>query len=83
MHTLKLHLIVFGREGAIRHRMIVEMGPIRATKTIVRSFDVEADCGEISSILLNDVTACAPGEPGVCLDRLTLSSRSLTIRFFK
>ena len=81
--TLKLDLVVFGREGAIQRRMIVEMGPVRATKTIVRSFDVEADCAEISSILLNDVTACAPGEPGACLDRLTLSSRSSTIRFFK
>jgi hypothetical protein len=81
--TLKLDLAVFDREGAIQRRMIVEIGPIRATKTIVRTFNVETDCGHIGSILLNDVTACAPGEPGACLDRLMLSSRTSTIRFYK
>jgi hypothetical protein len=81
--TLKLDLAVFDREGAIQRRMIVEIGPVRATKTIVRTFNVETDCGHIGSILLNDVTACAPGEPGACLDRLTLSSRTSTIRFYK
>ena len=81
--TLKLDLALFDREGAVHRRMIVEIGPVRAAKTILRTFNVESDCGQISSILLNDVTACAPGEPGACLDRLTLSSRSPTIRFFK
>jgi len=77
--TLKLDLALFDREGAIRPRMIVEMGPVRAAKTIVRTFNVETDCRQIASILLNDVSACAPGELGACLDRLTLSSRSSTI----
>lgn len=81
--TLKLDLALFDREGAIYRRMILEIGPVRPAKTIVRTFDVEADCSQIGSILLNDVTSCAPGEPGACLDRLTLSSRSSTIRFFK
>ena len=81
--NFKLDLAVFDREGTIQRRMAVEMGPVRATKTIVRTFNVETDCGQIGSILLNDVTTCAPGEPASCLDRLTLSSRSSTIRFFK
>ena len=81
--TLKLDLALFDREGTINRRMIVEIGPLRAAKTIVRTFNVETDCSQIGSILLNDVTACAPGEPGGCLDRLTLSSRPSTIRFFK
>jgi hypothetical protein len=81
--TLKLDLALFDREGAINRRMIVEIGPLRAAKTIVRTFGVETDCGRIGSILLNDVTACSPGEPGGCLDRLALSSRPSTIRFFK
>jgi hypothetical protein len=63
--------------------MVVEMGPVRAAKTIVRTFNVETDCGQIGSILLNEVTACAPGELATCLDRPTLSSRSSTIRFYK
>jgi hypothetical protein len=81
--TLKLDLALFDREGTINRRMIVEIGPLRAAKTIVRTFSVERDCGQIGAILLNDVTACAPSEPGGCLDRLTLSSRPSTIRFFK
>jgi hypothetical protein len=81
--TLKLDLTLFNREGTINRRMIVEIGPLRAAKTIVRTFSVETDCGRIGSILLNDVTACSLGEPGGCLDRLALSSRPSTIRFFK
>jgi hypothetical protein len=81
--TLKIDLALFGREGTVQRRMIVEMGPIRATKTVVRTFNVETACDQIGSILLNDVTACAPREPGACLDRLTLSSRASAIRFYK
>jgi hypothetical protein len=81
--TLKLDLALFDRGGTLNRRMIVEIGPLRAAKTIVRTFSVETDCGQIGSILLNDVTACTPGEPGGCLDRLALSSRPSTIRFFK
>jgi hypothetical protein len=81
--TLKLDLAVFDREGTINRRMIVEIGPVRAAKTIVRTFSVETDCRQIGAILLNDVTACTPGEPGGCLDRLTLSSRPSAIRFYK
>jgi len=81
--SLKLDLAVFGRDGAIERRLVVEMGPVRAAKTMVRAFDVETECGQIGSILLNDVTASAPGDPGTCLDRLTLSSRPAAIRFYK
>jgi hypothetical protein len=81
--SLKLDLAVFGRDGAIERRLVVEMGPVRAAKTMVRTFDVETECGQIGSILLNDVTACAPGDPATCLDRLTLSSRPAAIRFYK
>jgi hypothetical protein len=83
IETLKLDLAVFGREGSIQRRLIVELGPLRGSKTVVRAFDVEGDCGQIGSVLVNDVTACAPGDPGTCLDRLTLSSRPSAIRLFK
>jgi hypothetical protein len=81
--TLKLDLAVFGQDGGIQRRLVVEMGPVRAAKTIVRTFDIEPDCPQIGSILLNDVTACAPGDPASCLDRLTLSSRPPNIKFYK
>jgi hypothetical protein len=83
IETLKLDLAVFGREGAIQRRLIVELGPVRGSKTVVKAFDVEGDCAQIGSVLVNDVTACAPGDPGTCLDRLALSSRASAIRLFK
>ena len=83
IETLKLDLALFGREGAIQRRLIVELGPVRGSKTVVRAFDVEGDCAQIGSVLVNDVTACAPGDPGTCLDRLALSSRPSAVRLFK
>jgi hypothetical protein len=83
IETLKLDLALFGREGGIQKRMVVEMGPLRGSKTIVRAFDVDGDCGRIGSLLVNDVTACSPGDAGACLDRLAVSSRSSAPRLFK
>lgn len=81
--SLKLDLAVFNHDGVLQRRLVTEMGPIRKAKTIVRSFDLEGECGQIGSILVNDVTACMPGEPGACLDRLALSSKAKEIRFYK
>ena len=38
---------------------------------------------ERGAVLVNDVTACSPGDAGTCLDRLILSSRMMGVRFFK
>jgi hypothetical protein len=34
-------------------------------------------------VLVNDIAACAPGEPNACLDGLTLSSRVKDVRLYK
>jgi hypothetical protein len=81
--SLKLDLVAFGTDGGILRRLIVEMAPVRAVKTIVRAFPIDAECRQIGAILVNDVTACAPGEPGACLDGLALSSRVKTLRLYK
>jgi hypothetical protein len=81
--SLKLDLVAFGTDGGILRRLIVEMAPVRAAKTIVRAFPFDAECRQLGSILVNDVTACAPGEPGACLDGLGLSSRVKTLRLYK
>ena len=83
IESLKLDLAVFNREGIVQRRLVTEMGPLRKAKTIVRTFDLEGECGAIGSILVNDVSACTPGEPGACLDRLALSSRAPGIRLYK
>jgi hypothetical protein len=81
--SLKLDLVAFGTDGGILRRLITEMGPVRAAKTMVRAFAVDADCRQLGSILVNDVTACTPGEPGACLDGLSLSSRIEALRLYK
>ena len=63
MESLKLDLAVFNPQGIVQRRLVTEMGPLRASKTIVKTFAVEGACGEIGSILVNDVT-CSPGTPG-------------------
>jgi hypothetical protein len=81
--SLKLDLALFNTEGVIQRRMITEMGPIRGARTNVRTFPAEGECGQIGAILVNDVTVCSAGDPGECMDGLTLSSRVKTIRLYK
>jgi len=81
--SLKLDLALFNPDGVIQRRMITEMGPVRGTRTNVRTFPAEGACNQIGAILVNDVTACAPGEPAACMDGLALSSRVATIKLYK
>ena len=81
--SLKLDLVVFNKEGTIDRRLVAEMGPLRAAKTVVKTFELERGCADLGSILVNGVTACAPGEPDAGLDRLVLSSRVPHVRLFK
>lgn len=83
LESLKLDLAVFNRDGVVQRRLVIELGPVRRAKTMVRTFEIDGDCGQIGSILVNDVTACAPGEAAACLDRLTLTSRVSGIRLYK
>jgi hypothetical protein len=76
-------LAIFNREGIIQRRLVAEMGPVYRSKTIIKTFEIEGECGQIGSILINDVTACTPGDPGLCLDRLVLSSRVPNISLFR
>lgn len=83
IESMKLDLVAFGGDGGILRRLITEMGPVRAAKTVVRTFPVDTECRQLGAVLVNDVTACTPGEPGACLDDLVLSSRVKTLRFYK
>jgi hypothetical protein len=81
--SIKLDLVVFNPEGIVQRRVIIEMGPVRAKKTNVRIFPAEGDCSQIGAILVNDVTACAPGDVAACLDGLSLTSRMKAVRLYK
>lgn len=83
LSSLKLDLVMFGRDGVIDRRLVAEMGPLRAAKTVVKTFEVAGDCAGLGAILVNDVTACAPDEASACLGRLDLTSRVADVRLFK
>jgi hypothetical protein len=81
--SLKLDLALFNTEGAVYRRMIVDLAPVRSAKTIVKTFAVEGECAQLAAVLVNEVAACAPGDPNACLDALALSSRLQGVRFYK
>src|SRR5689334_1828139 len=83
VESLKLDLALFNTEGAVYRSMVNDMGPVRAAKTVVKTFATDGDCAQLGSLLVNEVAACAPGEPNACLDQLALSSRVKAVRLYK
>ena len=82
LDSLKLDLAVFNPQRIVQRRLATELGPVRANKTIVKTFALDGACGEIGSILVNDVS-CTPGTAEGCLDGLALSSRIKDVRMYK
>ena len=83
LESLKLDLVVFNTESIVYRRLLTEMGPVRAGRTIVKTFAIETKCDQVGSVLVNDIAACVPGEPNACLDGLTLTSRVKAVRLYK
>ena len=86
---LTVDLVTFDPSGIVGQRLLVELGPLRAAKTSVSSFDFAAlDCAAIDRILVNDVTSCltaggaADAEPpSDCVGRIALSSLGAELLF--
>ncbi len=77
--TFKVDLIIFRKDGIIDRRLALDLGPLRAAKTTVKTFDLEATpCEGIGSVLVNDVMDCKPDDGGAldCLSGLSVSSRA-------
>ena len=83
LDSLKLDFAMFNTDGAVYRRIIFDMAPVRATKTIVKTYAIDGDCAQLGALLVNDVTACVPGEAATCLDGLALSSRVKNVRLYK
>jgi hypothetical protein len=83
LESLKLDLVVFNTESIVYRRILTEMGPVRAGRTMVKTFAIETKCAQVGAVLVNDISACVPGEPNACLDGLTLSSRVKNVRLYK
>jgi hypothetical protein len=70
---VRLDLVLFGRDGVVARRMVVDAGQLPADKTMARIFDVPGlGCAAIGAALLNDVTACGAE---ACLDLFATASR--------
>jgi hypothetical protein len=70
-----LDLIIF-QGGTVARRLAIELAPILPTKTIVKVFDIpQTVCGDIGSILVNDVMHCrdVSGDVANCVDRISTS----------
>lgn len=80
IEDLNLDLVIFDQNGVVARRLAVQMGPLRAGKTVVKGFTIAGvACGAVGQLLLNDVIACqtevAPLDE--CLDRVETSSRQV------
>jgi hypothetical protein len=83
LESLRLDLVVFNTESIVYRRLITEMGPVRAGRTMVKTFAIETKCAQVGAVLVNDVSACAPGDTNACLDGLELTSRVNNVRLYK
>jgi hypothetical protein len=78
---VRFDLVLFGRDGVVARRMVVDAGALPAEKTMARIFDVPGlACEAIGAALLNDVPSCGAEDclalfatasrvPGVVLER--------------
>lgn len=81
---LTVDLVTFDQAGLVGQRVLIELGPLRATKMSVSSFDFEAiECAAIHRVLINDITTCrTPAGPVEdCIARIALSSLGTELLF--
>ena len=83
VESLKLDLVVFNTESIVYRRLITELGPVRAGRTIVKTYAIETKCAQVGAVLVNDIAACTPGDTNACLEGLALSSRVKDVRLYK
>lgn len=77
--ALKLDLVVFDKEGLVTKRVGVDAGPLKAGRTMVKTFELkELVCENVGRVLINDVLSCeADGiAPDACLDVVEPRSRA-------
>lgn len=80
--SLDVDLVTFEPTGVIGSRFRIELAPVPAAKTVVKSFDFEGvACAAIDRILLNDVVRCDPLDRLACLGAVELTS--LGVEFFQ
>jgi hypothetical protein len=79
LEQVRFDLYVFGQDGVIARRLLLDTGPMRVDKTTVATFAlVDRPCGTVGRLLINDVPLCktANGAQLDCVDALDLTSRA-------
>jgi len=72
-------VVVFDKEGGVSQFLILEFGELTPKKTKVVQFELgDQKCGDISRLLINDVSDCVAGGKStpICLDALVTKSRT-------
>lgn len=72
-------VVVFDKDGGVAQFLILEFGNLPIKKTKVVQFELnDQKCGNISRLLINDVSDCIAGGKTVpiCLDALETKSRT-------
>jgi hypothetical protein len=82
--SFKVDLFVLDTDGVAAKRVVLELGPIAAGKTLIRLFDIAGvACTRFGRVLLNDVTCEAePGARPNCLADTRTESKA-TVPFVK
>ena len=79
LNRFRVDLILFDSDGVFSRQLMLDMAPLYEEKTSVASFLLDPEgCGEIGSILVNDIPHCENGS-GVslnCVGLLEVSSKS-------
>ena len=77
--SFKVDLFVLDTDGIATKRVLLELGPIAAKKTLIRLFDIQnLPCAKFGKVLLNDVPVCdtETGEHQSCLASTTTDSKA-------
>lgn len=77
--SLKLDLAVFDKDGIVVKRVGVDAGPLKAGRSVVKTFDLkELPCDGVGRLLLNGVIACEAGglSADACFDMIEPRTRA-------
>lgn len=85
LSAIKLDLVLFDTDDIIAHRFALNVAPLAAGKTSVKSFDVpDMSCETIGRVLLNDAIDCRGDSGSItqCAGEVAVSSQG-EVEFFR
>jgi len=83
--SFTLDLFLFGSDGVVTKRVVMDSAPLDPDKIRVRPVDFrDVDCGEVSMVLINDIIKCEDGAGARedCVGLIELTNHT-TAKFMK